>query len=172
MNAEFDFPNPFEDEPEELVRTFPMARKSAVIPNSWPPKLVFDLALGLDNPEEIACRYDITTEQLDRLFEFPKFRQDVASLTRELRENNTIFLNKAKVQAETYLEDMHLLMQSADTSPRDKIEIFKTLTKLADLEPKQERLTAEETGSAKVIIRIESNIKQPQFEGNMVTIDA
>lgn len=146
LNTDFEIDfNDFPDLPEfqdDEIAPFsppvesPPKRTTPATPTSWPPKLVFDLALGLDNSDEIAERYGLTEQTLEKFFTLPKFRQEVASLTRELRENNTIFLNKAKVQAETYLADMDDLMRDINTSPTVKLSIFQTLAKLADLEPK------------------------------------
>lgn len=104
-------------------------------PSKWSPKLVFDLALGLDGYDTLYERYDLNKETLDYLFEQPIFRKEVATLTRELREKNTIFRAKAKTQAEMYLEDIHTLMGDADTPASTKLSIFQTLTKLGELEP-------------------------------------
>ena len=104
-------------------------------PNKWPPQLVFDLALGLDDYTTLEARYNLTSAQIEQLFDLPHFRQEVALLTKELRNTNEIFKNKAKVQAETYLENMDHLMHDSETPASTKLAIFQTLTKLASLEP-------------------------------------
>jgi hypothetical protein len=109
-------------------------------PNRWPPQLVFDLALGLDCDEDtLFQRYDLTQQELDKLYTLPLFRQEVALMTRELREKNTIFKVKAKTQAEEYLKDMHELMGNEDTPASTKLSIFQTLAKYGELEPKKDQ---------------------------------
>lgn len=140
----------------------PQDAPTPVSPNRWPPQLVFDLALGLDDNATIEQRYNLTQEQLQRLFALPLFRQEVALLMRELREKNTIFRNKAKVQAETYLETLDELMYDAGTPASTKLAIFQTLAKYGDLEPKE--LRSEKDSSAQVVIRIESNVRDPLID--------
>ena len=127
------------DIPAELIELPELSPPTPVLPNRWPPQLVFDLALGLeDNYEVLATRYDLTPQTIERLFTLPKFRQEVASLSVELRESNAQFKYKAKAQAETYLNDMDDLMNDRETPPSIKLAIFQAMTKLGDLEPKPE----------------------------------
>ena len=109
--------------------------------NRWSPQLIFDLALGLDDYETIGSRYGITAEYLERLYELPVFRQEVALLTRELREKNEIFKHKSKVLAETYLDEMAALMLDRETAAGTKLSIFQTLAKYGELEPKEKPQT-------------------------------
>lgn len=104
-------------------------------PNRWPPQLVFDLALGLDDYPTLENRFNLDSGDLDRLFALAPFRAEVANLTRELHENNSIFKYKAKAQAETYLEELDHLMGLPDTAPSVKLSIFQTLAKYGELEP-------------------------------------
>jgi hypothetical protein len=108
-------------------------------PNRWPPQLIFDLALGLDCEDEtLLQRYELTPQDLAALYALPHFRQEVALMTRELNEKNTIFKTKAKVQAEDCLDDMYDLMKSDDTAASTKLAIFQTLAKFGELEPKKD----------------------------------
>jgi len=141
MNALFDPLNESFSVDDESYDTPAPLTPTPSLPNRWPPQLVFDLALGLDGYEELEARYALNKHQLDRLFELPTFRQEVALLTRELRDSNEIFKNKAKVQAEAYLDDMHELMKDRNTPASTKLSIFQTLTKLGSLEPKEEPAT-------------------------------
>lgn len=139
-------------------------------PNRWPPQLVFDLALGLDGYEAIEARYSLTREQLDRLYALPLFRQEVALLKRELANNNSIFKHKAKIQAESYLTEMDALMQEPSTPASTKLEIFKTMAKYGDLEPKEAK--SEKDAAAQVVIRIESNVRDPLIDITPRTVEA
>lgn len=131
-------------------------------PNQWPPQLVFDLALALDPQEAILLRHGVTEFQLACLYENPSFRRELAQVTHELRENNTLFKQKAKVQAETYLEIMDGIMHDDDTPAGVKLSVFQTLVKLAELEP--EKKVAENNNQAQVVIRIESNVPPPAID--------
>jgi len=119
-------------------------------PNKWSPMLVMDLAIGVDDLETILTTHNLTKAELDRLFEVPTFRHEVAMMRREVRENGVTFGKKARIQAEQYLETLDLMMANPDTPPSVRLDIFKTLTKLAGLEPKNK----EETQVPQVNIQI------------------
>ena len=125
-NAEFDIPL--------VLNDFPVVPAPLNL-RRWPPQLVFDLALALDPVESILLRHDLTHRELELLYENPSFQKELAKLTHELRESNTLFKHKAKAQAETYLETMDHLMSDMETPASTKLAIFQTLTKLAELEP-------------------------------------
>ena len=105
--------------------------------NRWPPQLVFDLALGLEDTETLLIRHSLSQAQLDRLYTLPPFQKELASLAKELHDNNTIFKSKAKVQADSYLQVMDDLMHAKETPAGTKLSIFQTLVKLAELEPEK-----------------------------------
>ncbi len=123
---------------QDLTTTRP--KVDPTTPNRWPPQLVFDLALGLDCEQDtLESRYDLSPQDIEKLFTLPHFRQEVALMTRELNEKNTIFKTKAKVQAEDCLDDMYNLMKDRDTPASTKLAIFQALAKYGELEPKQEK---------------------------------
>lgn len=107
--------------------------------NRWPPQLVLDLALGLDGTEAILNRYNLTPGQLDRLYEIQSFRTQVAAAGRELRENGMTFKRKAAAQAESYLETIDGMMLDPDTPAGVRLEVFKTVAKYGELEPKESK---------------------------------
>jgi len=121
-------------------------------PNRWSPKLVGDLALGVEPIESILENHDLTKEQLDALYTVPSFRHEVALLAREYRENGVTFGSKCAAQAEMYLEDIHYVMHSPDTPASTRLEIFKYLTKLGKLEPKDD--SNDNNGGAQVNVQI------------------
>lgn len=125
--------------PESL----PMPQFLASVPkkslNQWPPALIIDLALELDCTEDILTRYSLVQSDLDKLYRTPAFRRDVGMMQRELRENGVTFSRKAALQAENYLDNMDTLMFTSETPASTKLEIFKTMTKLGKLEPKEDK---------------------------------
>lgn len=98
--------------------------------------LTMDLALGLDSIDDILVRYGIDGYTWESLQNNLTFRRELMALRRELAEDGTTFKRKAALQAETYLSEVHNLMQDASTPPNVKVDIFKTLAKLGELEPK------------------------------------
>jgi hypothetical protein len=98
--------------------------------------LTMDLALGLDPIDEILARHGIDCYLWESLQSNLTFRRELMVLRKELAESGTTFKRKAALQAETYLTEMHTLMQDPSVPPPTKVDIFKTLAKLGELEPK------------------------------------
>lgn len=123
-----------------LVPQFsPTESQKRTMSNPWPPQLVVDLALALDDSSTILARYDLTEDQLNHFYDIPAFKKAVATTMRELREDGVSFSRKAAAQAETYLDVMYQMMYEETTPASTKLEIFKTLTKYGRLEPKEEK---------------------------------
>jgi len=110
---------------------------AADTPNRWSPKLVFDLALGLDDLESILTRHGISYGDYNAISDNPTFRRELVSATKELQETGVTFKRKAAIQAELYLEEMDSLMRADITPPSVKTDIFKTMAKLGELEPEK-----------------------------------
>ena len=106
-------------------------------PNPWPPKLVFDLALGLYSQEEVLINNDISPKQFDRLMEIPTFRQELAAQMREQRENGVTYQKKAAIQAETYLLDLDDMVRDRDIAAGTRLATIQYVTKVGGLEPKE-----------------------------------
>jgi uncharacterized protein YutE (UPF0331/DUF86 family) len=105
----------------------------------WPPLLPLDIAIGIDDTQTILDRHGIDDETWETLQNLPAFRQELVRVTKEVRETGVSFKRKAAYQAETYLEDLDHLMTNLDTPPTVKLDIFKTLAKLGELEPKDSK---------------------------------
>jgi len=106
-------------------------------PNPWPPRLVLDLAMGLDDVETILTRYDVPVSLYHTLLQNPHFRRELVVATKELQENGVTFKRKAALQAEMYLEDMDNVMRDDRTPPSVKKDIFIHMAKLGELEPEK-----------------------------------
>lgn len=117
---------------EETLDLAPLVVPNQVSP--WPPKMTFDLALG-DSPETVCERYQITPEQYDRYIYHPAFRREVSEHQREIRENGVTFKEKAKVQAEMYLQDLDDLVTDTRVSPAVRLDAIKSVVKWAGFEP-------------------------------------
>jgi hypothetical protein len=105
--------------------------------NPWPPRLVLDLALGLDDVETILTRHDIPVHTYNQLLQLPLFRRELVVAQKELQENGVSFKRKAALQAEMYLEDMDQVMKDDKTPPSVKKDIFIHMAKLGELEPEK-----------------------------------
>lgn len=114
---------------------------SEASPAPWHPKLPFDIAMGL-SAETVCIAYEITQEELNRLFHTQAFRRDVSKHEQEIRENGISFRSKAKIQAEMYLEELHELILDAQTPASIRLNAIQSIVKWAGLEPKEEKQTA------------------------------
>jgi hypothetical protein len=119
---------------------------------SWPPQLTMDLALGVDALGDILERCALSESQYELLMLNPAFRGELLMLRKEVAEKGITFKRKAAVQAEMYLNQMDDLILDPNTAPSVKLEIFKTLSKLGGLEPKEEK------GDATSVANIQINI--------------
>jgi hypothetical protein len=148
MESEFDIPIDFDDLPvQQGTTTFApredgvmqISPKRASIPNSaWDTKLIFDLALGIDDIEDILERHQIERSHLDLLYDNRMFRSEVAGLRMELQKDGVSLRTKARLQAESYLMKLDDMIHDISTTPSVKLDCIKQICKLGDVEPKKD----------------------------------
>lgn len=107
--------------------------------NSWDPRFVLELAIGVDSLEDILDRYGIPPDRYSSLVELPAFRRELAATIRDVRENGATFKAKARVQAESYLEIVDELVYSEEVPAGVRLDAIKSLVKWGGLEPKEEK---------------------------------
>jgi len=110
------------------------------------PKFVFELAAGLEDPDHIAEKYHLRSETWDSLRQDENFRKVVDSKRAELQKSGYTFRLKAALAAEDLLDEVYVGAKSPDASLSAKLESFKYLTKIAGLEPKEDKSLAVGTG--------------------------
>jgi len=102
--------------------------------NQWDPRFILDLAIGIDSMPEILDRYSITPAEFDALSQTQVFRKELALAIRDARENGLSFAQKAKVQAESYLEVMDQLVYDVSTPASTRLETIRSMVKWGRLE--------------------------------------
>lgn len=102
--------------------------------NLYDPRMILDLAIAVDDITVILPRYGLTEAEFNILSETPVFRRELAMAMREARENGLPFANKAKYQAESYLEVLDELVYSAETPASVRLEAIRSTVKWARLE--------------------------------------
>lgn len=122
------------------------ARREPVTP--WPAKLPFDLALGVEPPEQIFLRYNISPEEYQSWVKTIAFRRALAEASKTVGEQGLSFKVLCQGIAHDFLSviDTHLHDESTGFSTR--MDAFKTVTRLAGLEPKTEKTDA---GDSKMV---------------------
>ena len=104
----------------------------------WHARLPFDIALGEDQ-QTLCDRYNLPPDELESLYFVPAFRREIADHQKQIREEGVTFRQKAKVQAEMYLEVLDQIVNDADVSPATRLDAIKSTVKWADLEPKVDK---------------------------------
>lgn len=127
------------DEPPYSLGIDPALRSPtpATPVNPWSPRLVMDLAVGVDPVNEILDSYGLDFDDLERLMNNPTFRRELASLRREVAENGTSFRSKARMQAESYLSTLDDIVLDTNAPTSVRLEGIKSAVRWADLEPKK-----------------------------------
>ena len=103
--------------------------------NAWDPRMILDLAIGVDGLGEILERYDITPAEYDILSSVPTFRRELAMTMRDVRENGVLFAAKAKVLAESYLTDIDEMIQDDKTPASTRLNAIQSVVRWGKLEP-------------------------------------
>lgn len=131
-----------EDSPPRQTPSLPQP----VNPNLWDPRLVLDLAVGVDGLEEILTRYGLTTYEFELLSKTQAFRRELALTIRDVRENGVPFASKARVQAEAYLEVLDRMVHDDTTPASVRLEAIRSTVLWGKLLPKEDK--AQDTTNA------------------------
>lgn len=116
--------------------------------NAWDPRMILDLAIGVDGLGEILERYDITPDAYEILSKVPTFRRELAMTMRDVRENGVPFAAKAKVLAESYLTDIDEMIQDDKTPASTRLNAIQSVVRWGKLEPTKETNDASNQGQA------------------------
>ena len=108
-----------------------------------PPKLVLEIAYGIEPPEEIAERYGFSSAEWALLEEHKPFIKQVDDKKEELRAGGYSFRMKAAVIAEELLGTLYLKAKESDASFHTILETVKLTSKAAGFEtpPREEQAT-------------------------------
>ena len=135
--------------PEEESTTLPAPRTS---PHPWPPRLPLDLALGAESQDQILDRYSISNDDFARWALTPAFRRAVAEAARDVREQGLTFKLLCQSIAQDFLQELDACMHDKTIGFANRLDAFKTISKLAGLEPKDTK--EQSTGANLVQINI------------------
>lgn len=114
---------------EELIPAAPPAL-------DVPQELILAIAIGMENPVEVASRYGFEGAQWDKLQAWKPFADAVAAKRAELEQSGITFKIKAKALTEDVFEDAYKIARSNDATLLQKLEFIKLGAKLGDMEPK------------------------------------
>lgn len=150
-----DLTNPVSSSLPEIVMPQFLSEARAAsrpTPNPWDPRLVMDLAAGVDSLEDILPRYGLTREDYEALAGVPAFRRDLSTTLREFREKGITFGIKAKIQAEAYLVEIDEMIGDKSVPAATRLDAIKSVVKWGGLEPKETK--TEQTSGVTVNLMI------------------
>ena len=101
-----------------------------------PQELILNVAMGMEDPKEIASRYGFEGIKWEKLQSWKPFIDAVASKKAELETSGITFKIKAKALTEDVFEDAYKIARSNDATLLQKLEFVKLGAKLGDMEPK------------------------------------
>ncbi len=101
-----------------------------------PQEMILAIAVGMEDPQEIAARYGFENTRWTSLQQWKPFNDAVAKQKAELEQNGVTFRIKAKALTEDVFEDAYKIARSNDATLLQKLEFIKLGAKLGDMEPK------------------------------------
>lgn len=136
--------DPFNEEPTTREPVYP-----------WPPKLPYDLALGADTEEVILLRHGVTKDDYLRWALTHPFRRALAESAKDIRDNGVTFKRICAGIAEDFLGELDEKLHDPAVGFSTKMDAFRTVTKLAGLEPKEDKSAAPQSAN---MVNIQINI--------------
>ena len=109
------------------------------------PKMIYEIASGVEDGHVIALRYGYTLEEWEQIRDVPWFLAEVTRVRSDMERTGQTFRLKAGVMAQALLDDTFQHAISPDTPVKDKAAALQLFTKIGGLEvAKQE--TAQSNG--------------------------
>ncbi len=98
------------------------------------PRMIYDLASGVEEPDEVAKRYGFEGDEWDQLAERPELIRAVKQQAAEQAKNGTTLKNKARLLSDSMLNNLYTAAMREDVPVKDKASALLAVTKLAGLD--------------------------------------
>lgn len=121
------------DEPLELGFT----PKSLV---ELPPEMIRAIAMGMEDPGEIAARYGFTGAKWEKLQKWEPFLLTIAHHKAELEKSGVTFRLKSAWKADQLSDQVFLAAMASDTSLAQKMAVLQYMAKMGELEPAEKKV--------------------------------
>jgi len=128
-----------EDEPNQFESNLLPTTQTKTLSNKWDPRLILDLAVGVDGLQEILDRYGLSMDAYERLAKSKEFMRELSTTVRDIKENGVSFYQKAKIQAESYLDVLDELVYDKRTPASVRLETIRSTVLWAKLVPKDNK---------------------------------
>jgi hypothetical protein len=104
-----------------------------------PHEMVISIAQGMEEPDEIAARHGFIGLRWEKLKLWKPFNDAVAAHKAELDKSGYSFRVKAAFMAEDMLSETYLKAKSVDAPFAQKMQAVQFFTRVAGLEPKEDK---------------------------------
>ena len=101
-----------------------------------PAELILHLAMGLEEPADIAARHGFSPDQFEALCQWEPFLVQIEAKKAQLKQEGWTFRVKNAFYAEEIGEKLYLHAMSDQATFPQLLDAYKTTARLADLEPK------------------------------------
>ena len=98
------------------------------------PRMIYDLATGVEDPDEVAKRYGFEGEEWEQLASRPEVVRAVKQQAAEQAKNGTTLKNKARLLSDSMLNNLYQAAMRDDVPVKDKAQALLAVTKLAGLD--------------------------------------
>lgn len=98
------------------------------------PRMIYDLASGVEEPDEVAKRYGFEGEEWDQIASRPELVRAVKQQAAEQAKNGTTLKNKARLLSDSMLNNLYIASMRDDVPVKDKASALLAVTKLAGLD--------------------------------------
>jgi hypothetical protein len=104
-----------------------------------PQEMVYSIAMGLEEPVDIAARHGFVGERWEQLQAWKPFRDAVAAQRAELEKTGVTFRIKQALKADMLSEKVFVEAMGPDIPLTQRMEALRLFAKLGNLEPKEEK---------------------------------
>jgi hypothetical protein len=133
---------------------------------NFPPQdMILSVAMGMEEPKDIASRYGYEGDDWDRLEKWKPFVDAVAKQRADLEANGWTFKALARGLTEHVFQEAYKVAAGNSATLMQKLEFVKLGAKLADMEPKANTQVASGPGFS-----ISINFSTPKPEHKVIDI--
>lgn len=104
---------------------------------SIPPDMIEAIAMGLEEPVEIAARFGFAGARWTKLSNWAPFTSTVAAKRAEYAKNGVTFRTKSALKADMLADRVFIEAMQPSTNMSQKMAVLQYLTKVGELEPKE-----------------------------------
>jgi len=111
-----------------------------LIPTNIKPSMIQRIAVGLDDPYEVAAEYGIDAQTLDRLTEQDWFANDLTARRDALKADGFHLRYKATQMFEVLMQRVYETANTSETNLADQLSTLKYFGEVAGVKPKEDKV--------------------------------